>query len=157
MKIYIHTTPPQGRPKPLQKLRQLPFFLLLCSAASHSCQSLYPCGLALARTPIRTARHRSASRGTHCCDNCVRMLSSYLPHKPVKIRCFFDADSPALNYTRHSCSTALDAEHITKLITRDRVSDTEAKQSTQLVAFHFQQQQQYKTLSKHIRRNQKCV
>lgn len=116
MKIYIHTTPPQGRPKPLQKLRQLPFFLLLCSAASHSCQSLYPCGLALARTPIRTARHRSASRGTHCCDNCVRMLSSYLPHKPVKIRCFFDAESgPKLHQTlvqhRSGCWTHHQTDH----------------------------------------------
>lgn len=132
MKIYIHTTPAQGRPKPLQKLRQLPFFIaVLCSFSQ--LPITHPCGLTLAQTPIRTARHRSASRGTHCCDNCVRTLSSCLPHRAVKIRCFFDADSPALNYTRHSCSTALDAGHITKLITRDRVSDTEAKQSTQLV------------------------
>lgn len=87
-----------------------------------------PCGLTLERTAIRTARHRSASRGTRRCDNCVRILSSYLPHKPVKIRCFFDADSPAPNYTRHLCSTAPDAEHISKLITRDRVLGTEAKQ-----------------------------
>lgn len=117
--------------------------LQLLTAANHS-----PRGLTLAWTAIHTARHRLALRRAHCCDNCVRMLSSNLPHKPVKIRYFFDADSPTLNYTRHSCSTAPDAGHVTKLIVQDRMSGTQTKKSTPLVAFHLQQQQQCRTLLK---------
>lgn len=81
------------------------------------------------------ARRRLVSRAMHCCDNCVGMLANNLPHKPVKICCFFDGEGSTPNYTRHLRSNRYGCGTHRQTDRAGRMLGTQAELNTWLVAF----------------------